>query len=47
MNIERRDEELEVCPLCKLPKKLFAYGKERLCHQCIMDMAYLKRRNSD
>ena len=46
MEIERKEEDLlQICPLCKLPKKLFAYGKGKLCHECIMDLAYMKRRN--
>lgn len=46
MDIERREEEpLEECPLCHLPKKLYPYGRTRRCHECILDLNLMKRRN--
>jgi len=47
MNIERGEEELEICPLCGLSKKLYPYGKGKLCHECIMSINWFKRREEN
>jgi len=42
---EDKKNELEECPVCHLMKKLYPYGSGKLCHECIMDMNLMKRRN--